>query len=42
MDRTAPIPVLDDQTPTWDQAAALARDWNLDRLAARLAELAAA
>jgi len=40
MDRAAPIPALGDQTPTWDKAAALARDWDLGRLAARLAELA--
>jgi hypothetical protein len=41
MDPGAPIPVLDDQTPTWDRAAALAREWELGRLAARLTELAA-
>jgi DNA polymerase-1 len=41
MDRAAPIPVLDDQTPSWDKAAALAREWELGRLAARLDELAA-
>jgi DNA polymerase I len=39
MDATAPIPPLDDQTPTWDKAAALARDWELNNLADRLAEL---
>src|SRR5204862_4347728 len=27
MDATAPLPALDDQTPSWDKAAALARDW---------------
>jgi DNA polymerase-1 len=42
MDRAAPIPALGDQTPSWDKAAALAHDWDLGRLAARLAELAAA
>jgi len=42
MDPAAPIPALGDQTPTWDTAAALARGWDLGRLAARLAELAAA
>jgi DNA polymerase-1 len=42
MDVTAPIPALDDQIPTWDKAAALARAWELNRLAARLDELAAA
>jgi DNA polymerase I len=40
MDRTAPIPALPDQVPTWGRAAALARDWQLNRLADRLAELA--
>ena len=42
MDHTAPIPALVDQTPTWDRAAKLARDWDLARLATRLDELAAA
>jgi DNA polymerase-1 len=42
MDATAPIPPLTDQTPSWANAAALARDWELNRLAARLDELAAA
>jgi DNA polymerase-1 len=41
MDPGAPIPDLDDQTPTWDRAAALACEWELGRLAARLVELAA-
>jgi exodeoxyribonuclease III len=41
MDAAAPLPALDDQTPTWDRAAALAREWGLDRLADRLDELAA-
>jgi DNA polymerase-1 len=40
MDPTAPIPALDDQVPTWDKAAALARGWELNRLAERLDELA--
>jgi DNA polymerase I len=40
MDATAPLPPLDDQTPRWGEAAALARDWGLNRLADRLAELA--
>jgi DNA polymerase-1 len=39
MDSTAPLPGLDDQTPTWGRAAALARDWQLARLADRLATL---
>ncbi|HXO00449.1 MAG TPA: 5'-3' exonuclease H3TH domain-containing protein [Stellaceae bacterium] len=42
MDATAPLPPLDDQAPTWSKAAALAREWELNRLAERLAELAAA
>jgi DNA polymerase I len=42
MDPAAPLPGLGDQTPSWGKAAALARDWDLGRLAARLAELAAA
>jgi DNA polymerase-1 len=40
MDACAPLPALDDQTPTWAEASALAREWELDRLADRLAELA--
>ena len=42
MDAAAPLPALDDQRPSWDKAAALAREWELARLAARLAELARA
>jgi DNA polymerase-1 len=42
MDASAPLPALPDQTPTWDKAAALAREWALNRLADRLQELAAA
>jgi DNA polymerase-1 len=41
MDASAPLPPLHDQTPTWDKASALAREWGLNRLADRLAELAA-
>jgi DNA polymerase-1 len=41
MDSSAPLPVLDDQAPTWDKAAALAREWELRQLASRLGELAA-
>jgi len=40
MDASAPIPPLRDQTPTWSRAAALARNWNLNRLAERLDGLA--
>jgi DNA polymerase-1 len=42
MDASAPLPPLRDQVPTWAQASALARDWGLDRLADRLADLAGA
>jgi DNA polymerase I len=41
MDSSAPLPVLDDQMPTWGKAAALAREWELRQLANRLGELAA-
>jgi DNA polymerase-1 len=40
MDGSAPLPALGDQTPTWAKAAALAHEWELTRLAERLAELA--
>ncbi|MFL5115831.1 MAG: 5'-3' exonuclease H3TH domain-containing protein [Microvirga sp.] len=40
MDASAPLPALGDQTPTWAKAAALAQEWELIRLADRLAELA--
>jgi len=39
MDASAPLPPLDDQTPTWGAAAALAREWELNQLAARLATI---
>jgi DNA polymerase I len=39
MDALAPLPPLDDQTPTWDAAAALAREWELNQLADRLASI---
>jgi DNA polymerase-1 len=41
MDASAPLPALADQTPTWNTAAALAREWDLNRLADRLDELSA-
>jgi DNA polymerase-1 len=41
MDPTAPLASLDDQAPTWANAAVLARQWELGRLADRLDELAA-
>ena len=40
MDKSAPLPSLRDQTPTWGKAADLARDWELNRLAERLDALA--
>ena len=40
MDRSAPLPYLRDQTPSWAKAAALARDWDLNRLADRFDALA--
>jgi DNA polymerase-1 len=40
MDASAPLPSLHDQTPTWSEASALAREWGLNRLADRLQELA--
>jgi DNA polymerase I len=40
MDKAAPVPALQDQTPTWARASALARDWELNRLADRLDALA--
>jgi DNA polymerase-1 len=40
MDAAAPIPELADQTPSWDKAAVLAREWQLNRLADRLQDLA--
>jgi len=42
MDAGAPLPPLPDQVPTWTKASALARDWELNQLADRLAELAQA
>lgn len=40
MDPTAPIPTLDNQAPSWEKAAALARRWELNRLAERIEQLA--
>jgi exodeoxyribonuclease III len=39
MDRKAPLPRLPDQTPTWEKASALARQWQLNALADRLAKM---
>jgi DNA polymerase-1 len=38
MDASAPLPPLPDSKPTWEAAAALARDWELKALAERLAQ----
>jgi DNA polymerase-1 len=40
MDRSAPLPSLKTQVPTWERAAALAHEWALNRLADRLSALA--
>jgi DNA polymerase-1 len=40
MDAAAPIPPLKDQVPTWARAAKLACEWEMNRLADRLAALA--
>ena len=40
MDKPAQLPMLRNQKPTWAKAASLARDWQLYKLAERLAKLA--
>jgi hypothetical protein len=40
MDASAPPPSLRAQRPTWAKASDLAREWDLNRLADRLAEVA--
>lgn len=42
MDASAPLPPIPDMAPTWDKAAALAREWELNGLAERLTQLAQA
>jgi DNA polymerase I len=42
MDASAPVPPLRNQAPTWDKASALARAWELNALADRLAGLVTA
>jgi DNA polymerase I len=39
MDKSAPLPTLQDQTPSWAKASALAQEWELNRLAERLQAL---
>jgi 5'-3' exonuclease len=40
LDASAPLPSLDDQSPSWAEASSLVRDWGLNALADRLAKLA--
>jgi DNA polymerase I len=40
MNRKAPLPRLRNQKPTWEKAASLAREWQLNKLANRLDALA--
>jgi DNA polymerase-1 len=40
LDRSAPLPELPDQEPTWARGAELAADWGMRRLSERLAALA--
>ncbi|MPZ37696.1 MAG: exodeoxyribonuclease III [Rhizobiales bacterium] len=42
MDRKAPLPPLPDETPSWSKASALARTWQLNQLADRLAAMSEA
>jgi DNA polymerase-1 len=39
MDASAPLPSLRSQKPKWPEGAKLAREWQLNRLADRLAQL---
>jgi DNA polymerase-1 len=39
MDKKAPLPPLRDQKPTWNEAAALAKQWRLNQLSTRLSAL---
>jgi DNA polymerase-1 len=39
MDASAPLPSLRSQKPKWSEGAKLAREWQLNRLADRLAQL---
>jgi DNA polymerase-1 len=36
IDASAPLPPIEDAEPTWERAAALAREWDLEALAGRL------
>jgi 5'-3' exonuclease len=41
LDASAPLPPLEDQTPTWAEASSLVRGWGINQLADRLASRAA-
>jgi 5'-3' exonuclease len=41
LDASAPLPPLEDQSPTWAEASSLVRSWRLNQLADRLASRAA-
>jgi DNA polymerase I len=41
LDASAPLPPLEDQSPTWAEASSLVRGWGLNQLAERLAARAA-
>jgi hypothetical protein len=41
MDKTAPLPPIRNQKPKWSDAAQLASDWDLKKLAERLEALVA-
>jgi DNA polymerase-1 len=38
LDASAPLPALENRSPTWAEASSLAREWGLGQLAGRLAE----
>src|SRR5205814_4087061 len=40
VDASAPLPPLEDQSPSWAEASILARDWGLNQIADRLAGMA--
>src|SRR5438105_2732186 len=40
LDASAPLPALENRSPTWAEASALTRDWGLGQLAGRLQERA--
>jgi DNA polymerase-1 len=40
MDKRVPLPPLRNQRPTWEKAANLAREWQLNKLADRFTALA--